>query len=151
MGLSYSAKQYDNNSPIYQQIMDRIRREIVAGNWRAGERVPPVRDLALAFGVNPNTMQRSLAELEREGLLYSERTAGRFITADAARIARVREEMARRLAAEFLRQMAGMGCAAAEVRRLLEQAAVQTPLPDGAGAAQGEKEERETAEGGQPV
>ena len=86
---------YDNNQPIYLQIMDRVRRKIVSGEWRAGDRVPPVRDLALEFGVNPNTMQRSLAELERDGLLFSERTSGRYVTRDESRVAAVRDAMAR--------------------------------------------------------
>ena len=60
---------YDTNVPIYLQLIEKIQRMIVTGEWRAGERIPAVRELALAFGVNPNTMQRALAELERDGLL----------------------------------------------------------------------------------
>ena len=70
---------YDTNVPIYLQLIEKIQRMIVTGEWRAGERIPAVRELALAFGVNPNTMQRALAELERDGLLFSERTTGRYI------------------------------------------------------------------------
>ncbi|HJD23337.1 MAG TPA: GntR family transcriptional regulator [Firmicutes bacterium] len=134
MASSQDSCPYENSRPIYLQIMDRIRRRIAAGEWRAGERVPPVRDLALEFGVNPNTMQRSLSELEREGLLYSERTAGRYITADTALIGRVREEMARRETEAFLRRMAGLGCTRGEIRRFLETAAAQL---EEAGEAQG--------------
>ena len=113
---------YDNNQPIYLQIMDRVRRKIVAGEWRAGDRVPPVRDLALEFGGNPNTMQRSLAELEREGLLFSERTSGRYVTRDEDRITAVRDEMARGEVAAFRKRMVQMGYSDGEVRRLLERA-----------------------------
>ena len=85
---------YDTNVPIYLQLIEKIQRMIVTGEWRAGERIPAVRELALAFGVNPNTMQRALAELERDGLLYSERTSGRFVTEDQAHILRLRDSLA---------------------------------------------------------
>ena len=78
----WNQDDYTPGIPIYLQIIEKIKAKIISGEWRAGDRVPPVRELSLSFGVNPNTMQRSLSELEREGLLYSERTAGRFVTAD---------------------------------------------------------------------
>ncbi len=80
-----------------------------------------MRDLAAEFGVNPNTMQRALAELERSGLVYSERTAGRFVTPDEQRIRQLREEKSGEAVREFLRRMAQMGCTREEVRRLLEK------------------------------
>lgn len=111
---------YDTGVPIYLQIIDRIKRKIISGEWAAGERVPPVRDLALAFGVNPNTMQRSLSELERGGLLYSERTSGRYITSDTARIESVRNEMARDVVGAFRRQMKQMGYTDEQILKLFE-------------------------------
>ena len=77
-------KALNENLPIYMQIMDRIRAAIVSGELRPGAKVATVRELAEDFGVNPNTMQRALSELEREGLLISERTSGRFVTHDTA-------------------------------------------------------------------
>lgn len=74
------AWRFNNNAPIYIQIMDEIRLRIARGELSPGDKVPPVRDLALKAGVNPNTMQKALSELEREGVLYSERTAGRFVS-----------------------------------------------------------------------
>ena len=71
---------FDANIPIYLQIMKDFKKQIIAGNYKSGEKI--VRELAVSYGVNPNTVQRSLSELEREGLLYSERTSGRFITKD---------------------------------------------------------------------
>lgn len=88
----FAGNQYDTAVPIYLQIIERIEQKLVTGEWRAGERVPAVRELAAEFGVNPNTMQRALAELERNGLVYSERTAGRFVTPDEQRIRRLRGE-----------------------------------------------------------
>lgn len=115
--------QYDSNIPIYLQIMEKIKRRIVSGEWKAGERVPAVRELALEFGVNPNTMQRALSELEREGLLFSERTAGRFITSDDSLIGETREHMAQEMIRRFLTQIGQLGYSEEEVRRKLEAAA----------------------------
>lgn len=100
---------FDAGTPIYTQIMDRIRLRVLTGQWQPGERIPGVRELAVEFGVNPNTMQRSLAELERDGLLYSERTAGRFITRDAERIEQMRRQVARDQMTDFVKHMRQMG------------------------------------------
>ncbi len=112
---------YDTNVPIYLQIMEKIQRMIVTGEWQAGDRIPAVRELALAFGVNPNTMQRALAELERDGLLYSERTSGRFVTQDRAHIVRLRASLAGEILRDFLSRMEGLGCAREEILPLLQQ------------------------------
>ncbi len=117
----FAGNQYNTAVPIYLQIIERIEQKLLTGEWRAGERVPAVRDLAAEFGVNPNTMQRALAELERSGLVYSERTAGRFVTPDEQRIRQLREEKSAEAVREFLRRMAQMGCTREEVRRLLEK------------------------------
>lgn len=71
--------RFNNETPIYLQIMDEIKLRIAMKKLKPGEKVPPVRELAIMAGVNPNTMQKALAELEREGVLYSQRTAGRFV------------------------------------------------------------------------
>lgn len=71
--------KFDNSSPIYIQIMEQIKRMIARGELKPGERVPAVRDMALTAGVNPNTMQKALSELERAGILVSNRTAGRYV------------------------------------------------------------------------
>ncbi len=107
--------------PIYTQLVEYLTQRIVSGGYAAGERLPTVRDLALDAGVNPNTVQRALAELERTGLVYSQRTAGRFVTEDAAEIAAERERLARARAAEFLTAMEQLGVGAAESVALLER------------------------------
>ncbi|HBT63276.1 MAG TPA: GntR family transcriptional regulator [Ruminococcaceae bacterium] len=116
----FSKNQYDTGTPIYLQIIHRIRQKIVSGEWQPGDRVPGVRDLAIDFGVNPNTMQRSLAELERDGLLYSERTSGRFITDNATLISEARDTMARGIILDFISQMAKMGYNKTQIREQLE-------------------------------
>lgn len=100
---------FDSNIPIYIQVMDFIKKEIVSGKLKAGDKVDSVRDLALHFGVNPNTMQRSLAELEREGLLRSERTAGRFISDNEELISMTREQMAHSYISGYVKEMTTLG------------------------------------------
>lgn len=73
------AWKFTNDAPIYLQIMDEIKLRIAQGRLKPGDKVPAVRDLAIKAGVNPNTMQKALSVLEREGVLYSQRTSGRFV------------------------------------------------------------------------
>ena len=80
--------------PIYQQLVEKLTEQIVSGQLAAGEKVPPVRELAAQAGVNPNTMQRALAEMEREGLMFTNRTSGRYVTEDREMIGKVREQIA---------------------------------------------------------
>ena len=103
------ADKLDESMPIYVQIMNHIRRQVVSGDRKPGERMPSVRELAVEFGVNPNTMQRALAELERESLLCSERTSGRFITKDVDLIQKLRIQEANKAAAAFHQQMEALG------------------------------------------
>ena len=107
--------------PIYLQIIQDLKQKIVSGEWPPNTRVPPVRELSVSFGVNPNTAQRALSELEREGLLRTERTSGRFITDDKELTNRVRGEMASSYAEEFLTRMSLIGFKAEEAVGLLNQ------------------------------
>ena len=102
-------KKLQENMPIYVQIMNRVREAVAAGELKPGERVASVREMANDFEVNPNTMQRALNELEREGLLVSERTAGRFVTEDEALIRQLRSEMAVDTVDAFRKEMAALG------------------------------------------
>ena len=74
--------EFESNRPIYLQIVDEIKSRIVSGSYEPGEKLPSVRDFAAELSVNPNTMQRALAQLESEGLIYTERTSGRFVSKD---------------------------------------------------------------------
>lgn len=102
-------RNLEDNMPIYMQIMNRIRDAIASGELAAGDKVPSVREFASEFEVNPNTMQRALMELEREGILVSERAIGRFVTDDRSRIDAMRREAGSRAADAFIRQMADLG------------------------------------------
>ena len=108
-------KQLQENMPIYMQIMQKVREAIASGELAPGARVASVRELAGAFAVNPNTMQRALNELEREGLLVSERTSGRFVTKDSAQIDAMRRQLAEEAAARFRREMQTLGFSEAEM------------------------------------
>ena len=79
--------------PIYTQIIEQFKAFILSGEFQPGQQIPPVRELAVAAGVNPNTMQRALAELEREGLLHSVRTTGRFVTDNEEVFAELRRSL----------------------------------------------------------
>ncbi len=100
---------FDSNSPIYLQLLNHFRKLIASSQWEAGSRVPSVRDLALEFGVNPNTVQRALAELERDGLAQSERTSGRFITNDNKLIAVTREKLAEEKLKDCIKDLSELG------------------------------------------
>ena len=102
-------KKLSENMPIYVQIMNSVKEAIAAGEISPSERIPYVRELAQDFEVNPNTMQRALNELEREGLLVSERTAGRFVTDDKELIEELKNEMAARTADRFRKEMGALG------------------------------------------
>lgn len=105
---------FDNNSPIYIQLVEQMKMHIISGRLAPGERLPSVRELALLTKVNPNTMQKALSELEDSGLIFTERTNGKFVTEDSALIDRLRKEQARILAEKYLASMKSLGFTEAE-------------------------------------
>ena len=105
--------QFRNDSPIYTQLTQRLTQAIVAGEFRPGER-------AVEAGVNPNTVQRALADLERDGLVFSQRTAGRFVTGDVSMIENAKLRLADQCVENFLSEMAKLGCGRDEVIALLQ-------------------------------
>ena len=113
--------QFSNDAPIYSQLIDQIQVGIVSGAFPPGERLPSVRDLATEAGVNPNTMQRALAELERDGLVYSQRTAGRFVTEDQRMIDNVKRSLAQRHIQAFWEAMTRLGYDRQEVLALMRR------------------------------
>lgn len=112
----------DNNMPIYLQLMDRIQRDIISGRYSPGDKLPSVRELAVEAAVNPNTMQKALSELERGGLVYSQRTSGRFITEDKELLKELKREQAAGYLAEFMANMHNLGLKDEEIRALFEEA-----------------------------
>ena len=112
--------EFSGDRPIYLQLMDRIKMGILSGEFPSGERLPSVRDLAAQAGVNPNTMQRALAELEREGYLCGQRTSGRSVSTDSQVLGRMRESLAMEATKEFLGKMRGLGMDRHQVIGLIE-------------------------------
>ena len=100
---------FDNERPIYIQLVEMLRKEIVSGKLKAGERIPSVRELALTARVNPNTMQKALVELENEGLVYTERTNGKFVTTNYELIEKIKKELAEEKVNNFLNDMKSIG------------------------------------------
>lgn len=114
--------KFDGNAPIYTQLVDQMKLGIVSGEWIPGQRIPAVRELAVDAGVNPNTMQRALQELERQGLMFSQRTSGRFITEDREMIEDAKRTLANRHISAFIRQMQALGYTRQEIVAMLEEA-----------------------------
>ena len=111
----------DNNRPIYLQLMERIQLDIISGTYKPGDRLPSVRELAQEASVNPNTMQKALSELERTGLVYSQRTSGRFITEDTAMIENLKSELAKEIIEQFLDRMKKLGIQKEEAISLISE------------------------------
>ena len=109
------AWQFNSNRPIYQQIVDEIELRILNGTYEMGMRLPSVRDLAVLAAVNPNTMQRALAELEEMGLVSTQRNTGRTVTTDETAVSRARDVKAELLAETFMMQMQALGLSRKEV------------------------------------
>ena len=121
---------FRNDLPIYAQLVEKIKLGIVSGGMPPGSRLPSVRDLAAEAGVNPNTMQRALQDLEREGLVFSQRTAGRFVTEDAAVIERTKRTMAESELRRFLQSMEKLGYDREGIAALLREEKEETQNAD---------------------
>ena len=113
--------KFRGDLPIHSQLVEQIKLGIVSGSFLPGERLASVRDMAAEAGVNPNTMQRALQELERDGMVYSQRTAGRFVTEDMRVIERIKKQFAEEQIRSFLEAMKKLGYRRDEILSLLEE------------------------------
>ena len=111
----------DDDRPIYLQLMERIQHDIISGVYKPGDKIPSVRDLALDAAVNPNTMQKALSELERAGLVYSQRTSGRFITEDKQMIKKMKMDLASDHIRHFFEQIRHLGFTDSETLEMIEE------------------------------
>ncbi len=112
---------FDDERPIYIQLVEMLRIEIVSGKLNKGDRIPSVRELALAAKVNPNTMQKALVELENEGLIYTERTNGKFVTSDEKLIEEVKRELAKEKVNNYLEGMKNIGISKEDAIKYLQE------------------------------
>ncbi len=120
-GMNEMAWNLDSDRPIYAQIVEIIQIQIVSGLYQPGDKLPSVRELAAVASVNPNTMQRAFAELERSGLIQTQRTTGRTVTTDQALIEQIRQNLAKEQIERFLAQMKGLGYSREAIIQLLDQ------------------------------
>jgi len=100
---------FNNNIPIYIQLVEQLKIHIISGNISCGERLPSVRDLALKTKVNPNTMQKALVELEDMKLIFTDRTNGKFVTEDKKLIDKYKKQYADNLSYNYLSSMKNIG------------------------------------------
>ena len=111
---------FDNNIPIYIQLLEYMKIYLISGVFKEGEKLPSVRDFANTFKVNPNTMQKALAELESMKLIYTERTNGKYVTNDSKLIQKLKDEYAITLAKSYFNGMKRIGLGKADSIKYLE-------------------------------
>lgn len=111
----------DSDRPIYKQLVEQIELRIISGIYAPGEKLESVREMAMDAGVNPNTMQKALAELERMGLVFAQRTSGRFITEDMKVIEEAKKGLAVQEISAFLEKMKKLGMGRNEILELMEK------------------------------
>ena len=111
---------FDNNIPIYIQLLEYMKIYLISGVFKCGEKLPSVRDFSTTFKVNPNTMQKALAELESMNLIYTERTNGKFVTKDKKIIEKLKDEYAITLAKSYFEGMKKIGLGKADSIKYLE-------------------------------
>lgn len=114
-------KNFDSNIPIYLQVMDDIKKQIITGKLKPNDKLSSVRELAQTYAVNPNTIQRTFQELEKEDLVKSERTSGRYVCADENRINNLRFKMTEKVIRDFMNELNELGYKENDIPQLLEQ------------------------------
>ncbi len=101
--------EFNSNTPIYLQIIEQVKKQIIAKKYLPNQKLPSVREFSVEFEVNPNTVQKALIELEKEGLIYTERTNGKFVTGDESVIKSVTEQAVAKLISGFFDEMKELG------------------------------------------
>ena len=113
--------EFDNNIPIYLQVINAIKRDMVNGVIALGEKLPSGRDLAFKYKINPNTANRIYKEMEAENVCFTKRGLGTYVTEDVDKLKKIREEMAGTLLDNFIEGMKQLGFTKEELIQLLEQ------------------------------
>ena len=115
------AWSFENGRPIYAQLLEQIEQKIISGEYSPGEKLPSVRELAAEAAVNPNTMQRAMAELEQKGFVVTNRTAGRTVTEDEEILKQMKEKKAQESTRIYITQMKEMGFTKEEMIALIKK------------------------------
>ncbi len=113
--------KFADNTPIYVQLIELLKTDIVSGKYQPGDKLPAVRDIAVTYGVNPNTVQRAFAELERDGLVKADRTSGKFVTEDKKAIDELLKELSKNYIDELFEILNSLGLNDEEIARLLKE------------------------------
>ncbi len=111
----------NGNSPLFIQISEYIKIELITGQKKPGEKLPSVRDLAKTFQINPNTVQKAYQMLEDEGIIRSERGSGNYIIDDEQRIMSIKEEMLKEETAKYVNKMKSYGCSNTEIEQIIKK------------------------------
>ncbi len=112
---------FSNDSPIYLQLFQKLALDIVTGKYKAGEKIPSVRELSSIYKVNPNTVQKALNELEGVDLIYTERTNGKFVTSNKKKIDSYLQKMAKDKTVFYLNDMKNLGYSYKEIISIIER------------------------------
>lgn len=118
--------EFENNLPIYVQIMSYLKKQIIVGKLQPGDKIPSVRELASDLQINPNTVQRTFSELEREGIVETRRGLGRYVTSEESIIMEIKREMAGELINHFIQEMRELGFASNEIISIVSDAMERT-------------------------
>ena len=112
---------FDNDKPIYIQLVEQLEKCIISGNIKSGEKLPSVRELASQAKVNPNTVQKALQELEDKELIYTERTNGKFVTHNISLIEKYKKNYAKQLTSKYVLDMQSIGISISQVIECLKE------------------------------
>ena len=116
------AWELNQDRPIYLQLVERIQLQIVSGYYKPGDKLPSVRELAAMASVNPNTMQKAFTEVERSGLIITQRTSGRLVTEDLKMIKKIQQDLATEQIVAFFEKMKELGYSKEEIVNLMQTA-----------------------------
>ena len=111
--------RFNDNIPIYIQLVEMIKTDIVSGKYQPGDKLPAVRDLAMELGVNPNTVQRAFSELEREDLVKSDRTNGRYVTEDKKKIKELLKVLSEKYIDELFEKLNSLGMSDGQIVKMI--------------------------------
>lgn len=112
--------EFDNDKPIYLQLIEYIKIEIIKGNYKPGEKIPSVRHFAILLKVNPNTINRALKELEDDGLIVTQRTNGKFVTDNKKIVEKIKNNFANQKVVKFIKDLETLGISKAEIIKLIK-------------------------------
>ena len=115
--------EFNNDTPIYLQLIEYIKMQIISKKYLPNQKLPSVRELSFEFEVNPNTIQKALGELENIGLIYTERTNGKFVTANEELIKQVTETTLKSMVNKFFSSMTEMGLSKKEILEIINKVA----------------------------